>query len=704
MAWLHLQPNGQGEGPTAASPPRSCHICDLTLPQRVFSTISKWICLSILLAVHEFTHHRRSEGIGSDHTRQMKQGWLDRREAVCLLGIGLSSFAMEWPLVGCGPVGTPRIAPVGTGSPQLQPLLDRIDAIPGEPLVFPVNIVGPMPTEHQLAITLADKRTIDSSLIWIGIRTELIASAEASTPSWLPQLGQWVVSPASAGAIPASVGAWYVRCHMPVDARGREIQLGRNRIAINWLNPPAALVPRTLNPNDIWEPWSKPRQVASPDVTLLEPEWKNPLRLWRARLCTVGLATPDPSHNNLVPGTARGLWEVQGDRQILDDMAAMVEARWRVGLARHWFASKEQSQALRTLLLATAKLGNHTIAPIWPIKQDDLDSLLDILLSPELTDNAMIEQVALWMDSQHRLFIWVEDDASDASSLSLPAKRTTVDAASHTPFSATIAAALRSDRPELLWIADSAGRRVGDPHTIEPGDAVRLRVDQSVGHTEIQGSRLTLFHGGRKQHVLVRPMMRVKPPGAQLGPLRADATLASWATHEEDASNPSPSSFEARFACVGLLLADDSGHSPSGWSLYLECAFPKDAKLLPEDDQVQLFFGSATTKPASESLLRTSQVLVRVDATGRMVVVDQHDEHDSPQTQTLQLPVARSNDRWSVTIPIPALAIESELWLRLGIVRRVAGFGRFAWPEPMLPWQQSPARAAFRLDSWHGPG
>ncbi len=650
------------------------------------------------------THHHRSEGIGSDPTHQIMQGWLGRRQAACLLGMGLWSFGMGWPLAGCGPIGAPRIAPVGKGSPQLQPLLDRIDAIPGEPLVFPVNIVGPMPAGEQLTITLADKRTIESSLLWIGIRSDRTVSTTASGPGWLPRLGQWVVSPVSAGAIPASVGAWYVRCHMPPDARGREILLGRNRIAVNWLNPPAALVPRSLKRGDIWEPWSRPSQVASPDAMLLEPEWKNPLRLWRARLCTVGLATPDPSQGNLVPGTTRGLWEVQGDRQVLDDMAAMVEARWRVGLARHWFASNEQSHALRTMLLATATLGDHTIAPIWPVKQDDLDSLLDILLSPELTDNAMIEQVALWMDRQRRLFVWVEDDASDSDAFlqPTPTERSPYEAASQTPFSVTLAAVLRSDRPELLWIADNSGRRVGDPQTIEPGKAVRLRVDPSAGQPEFQGSLMTLYHGRKEEHVSVRSIMDVKPPGAQIGPLRADESLANWAMRAEESSNATPS-VDARFACVGLLMADDSGHSPSGWSLYLECAFPDDAKLSPIDDQVQLFFGSATIAPVSESPLRAAQVLVRVDATGRMVVIDQHDMSTVPKTQTWQLPVARSNDRWSATIPIPASAIESERWLRLGIVRSVARAGRFAWPEPMLPWQQSPARAAFRLDSWHRP-
>ncbi len=573
-------------------------------------------------------------------------------------------------LTACGPIRPPRVKPGRKGAARLGITSPRIDAVPGRLLVIPVQVAGTVPDSTIPRLTLAGGREIEASLVWIGIETDA-----AAWSGWLPQVTQWVVTPVSDGAIPASVGAWHVVAHPPADAAGQSLRLGEQTVPVNWLAAPEDLRPGTVSEEQTWAPWRTPEDAVEPDASLLAPEWRNPMLQWRARLVTgsLGLSRWSGSPNR-VP---RSVWQVKGDPAVLDGLAELIESRWRVGLARLWYADPDACDRLLARLARTVecapgpgtKFSQPINAPAWPTSQPVLDSLLTDLLDPVFTGDSLAARSNAWLDALPQAAAWVADDAAGLlGTNSEPAVQ--------------LRAACLDDKPILLWVSGRDGLRVGEPQTLEPGHISEVSAPVGQGSPMTGARGFIVRCGNHKVTLAAREVRAVRPPGASCGPLLHDWTLESWAASQPRAG----ATPDAEWAAGVLVYRDDSGASTSGWSAFVECASPEhDKQTEPRLDEVGVWFGQRGTPAAVLHISR--------DGTLR---------NERKPKDTTPLEVADQGSRWSVSVPIPREALEPGGILRLGLTRRDPRGVRTAWPRRLMPWDNEPARAAINLKTWSG--
>ncbi|MFG0258978.1 MAG: hypothetical protein ACF8LK_01390 [Phycisphaerales bacterium JB041] len=606
---------------------------------------------------------------------------LSRREASALLLLlgagGLSG------LTSCGPVKAPRVSLGGSTQPRLVPTSARIDAVPGRTLITPVRVEGPISGAARPRLRLADGREFDGALVWIGVEPDA-----RSWSSWLPAFERWVVAPASDGAIPASLGAWHLVAALSADAGTQPFELNGRTIAVNWLADPDTLRP-TDAPGD-WEPWRLDRDSPQPDAQLLAPEWRSPLRLWHARLVTTSLGRPTATP---------GLWQVRGDPGVLDRLAELIEARWRVGLARLWYADETVCRRLLATLGRTVEITPGTHAPAWPTDSGAIESLLIDLLDPRLKGAALAVRAAAWIEAMPQTAVWVEDDAAELlGDTSEPLVR--------------VRAAGLGESPELVWVSGEGDYRVGEPRALEPGGVVEVAVPAAAGRMIAGGRGFTVRSGADAKSVAARELFAIRPPGMRCGPLYLDWTLGAWA-----ASQPGTGDLTGPEHSAVVLLYKDA----SGWAAFIECASPAPPAPNPPvaDTKSDSTEDAAGGEPAPAAragepeVVRTradvapdeltlwfgqrgrSAAVLRVSRTG---VVREDGDEGSEATYA----VADEGDRWSVSVPVPAAAIEPGQIVRLGLSRTDPRGVRTAWPRRLMPWDTEPARAAIDLKTWSG--
>lgn len=612
-----------------------------------------------------------------------------------LLLLGAGSLGA---LTSCGPVKAPRVSLGGSAQPRLVPTASRVDVVPGRTLVTPVRVDGPISGAAKPQLSLADGRDVDASLVWIGVEPDV-----RSWSSWLPAFERWVVSPASDGAIPTSLGAWHLVAALPADAGTQPLDLNGRSIAVNWLADPDTL--RPTNAPGAWEPWRLRADSPQPDAQLLAPEWRSPLRLWHARLVTTSLGRPTATP---------GIWQVRGDSGVLDRLAELIEARWRVGLARLWYADEAVCRRLLATLGRTVEITSGTHAPAWPTDPTALDSLLIDLLDPRLKGRALAVRASAWVEAMPQTAVWVEDDAAELlGDASEPLVR--------------IRAAGLGESPELVWVSGAGDYRVGEPRALEPGGVVEVAVPAAAGRSVTGGRGFMVRCGVQAKSVAARELYAIRPPGLRCGPLYLDWTLAAWAASQPGAGDLTGSEYSA----VVLLYKDTSGAGTSGWAAFIECAAPapapSPAPAAPStgdggvgaddggtDDGADATGAEAATVLAGElEVVRTrvdaapdeltlwfgqrgrSAAVMRVSRSG---VVREEGVDAAESTYA----VADEGDRWSLSVPVPAAAIEPGQIVRLGLTRVDPRGVRTAWPRRLMPWDTEPARAAIDLKAWSG--
>jgi hypothetical protein len=525
-----------------------------------------------------------------------------------------------------------------------------VDLIPGAPLLIPVRVEGALPGSFEPTIVLSDGRELGASLVWIGVQID-----PASSGGWVPSVDRWVVAHASEGAIPASAGSWHVLGRVPADAAGQAVRLGERSLRASWLVSPEALRPGGVPGGEVWEPWRRPAGSAMPSSDLLAPEWRSPLRRWRARLVTTGLDAPAP---------IEGIWPVLGPRAPLDAMADLIEARWRVGLARLWYADGSGCARLLARLSRTVALAPGIDAPAWPAEQASLDLLLADLLDPGLSGAPLVARSDAWMRSLPEAAAWIDDDAAS------------IHGETGSPIASIRTAAL-GPSPSMLWIEGQRGLRVGDPQPLEPGAVVDVRTEVRRGSPHAGDRAFQVHAGDEVVEVVARDAEEIRPPGARCGPLLHDWTLAAWTASEPGRGGAAAQAWGA----AAMLYRDDSGASDSGWSIYIECAREIDEG----SDTVRIWFGprgaaTATLRAASDGTVRDER------AGGEEIL----------------LGVSQARGKWSMSVPVPRAALEPGGVVRLGLTREDARGVRTAWPRRLMPWEDEPSRAAIDVRAWSG--
>lgn len=582
------------------------------------------------------------------------------------IGLGLASGS------GCAGGGTPDSGP--PESRGLRPAESRIDAAPGRTLVIPLAEAEALSPADEIPARFGDDRNVSARLISVVMEHE-----EEAAKRWLPQPGRWRLAPAapngrSSAPGPNSSERRFLALVLtpPAEPQGRSLHLGARLVEVNWIDPPSQ--------GDPDEAEASPTG-GSPDRWLtrtLLRESRNPLRRWRVRLVADRLARTGEAN------LAAQLRAARFDEPALEALARQKEDRWRAALDRLGQADATLAKRLRRALTALANFGDRRV-PVWPLDASAMRTLRDDLLDPDLNDAERRSRARAWLKTLPRATAWVIDDAGRRAGPS-------------GAFMPTVGVAERAGRAARVWL-DQGGARVGPRRWLPPYTVVWL-----VGVADTQHPQPMRVRIGQRQ-APIEPAPRAapaRPPGASLGPLFADWTLASWTNHR-------PRRPDAEHTTAALLQPTPDG---SSWRLYLECRTPNADPQATRTDQppapdefVRIFLGP-TDNP--HALLRIDPEGFIVDQTQSRASTSESDDQTDEQNNDEQsddaeprsLTIKRRSDRWSCVVPIPVDAIDPDGALRIAIQRVDERGVRTTWPRPMLPWRDEPGRAAIDLTAW----
>lgn len=571
-------------------------------------------------------------------------------------GCATDDHATDEPVAADAPApSVPR--PETTGGERLT-TLDRLDVFAGQTLVLPLDAVPP----RSVRVALDDGRELACEAHQVRVNVPADPALAGGDP-WLPAPGVW-----SSDGPGAATDPWLLEVALPPDAAGHDVVIEGDRIRTNWLPAPEMLPKAGAQAADPWRPSRPPKAPAdlarSPRVF---PESQSPITRWRWRLVADGL-DPDASVEPFAD-------------PMIENLARQNERRWQVALSWLWAANTDVASRLRHRLAAVIDFGDGVYAPAWPTDHQRIDQLLAGLLDPRISPGRRAAIAEQWLREQPGAVAWIIDDGG-----TLDQQRTIV--------LPTLGAANLQDRAALAWSALGTAGATSQPgpdalHPIgalsqvaslvapaTPEDIASLqRVGEVAANVGSWSARLP---------VNCRPQP-ISPPGLVVGPLLGDLTMREWL-----AGRVSPS--RGGVATAALLqrspsrLGPDGRESPQTWELVIECRVAPGAGAGEGDsrDEVRVYFGA----------FGQASAVVRVTSSGQAEVLR---GGGSPETHW-----SREGDTWRVRLALPAGAVEADGLVRLGVVRTDRFGRRSAWPRPMLPWQNEPARAAIDTRGWRG--
>jgi len=553
---------------------------------------------------------------------------------------------------------------VRADEPLLRPIPSRIDVAVGTPAVIPVEVVGrPTPT-----LRMEDGRHVESGVFWITRSPGAVG--EAAT--WLSPAGVWTA--ARADQIkdePTGDGFWVLVAQLPPDAIGQGVWINGTHTRLRWLPDPALLLREVVEKSASAEqPWSLPidgsRLESASLLQLSEPARRDPFGRWRYRLMSTGL---EPDAEPYLPGL-EGLVEPEGsfDDPVIEALARQTEAWWRVGLAWLWGEDPALAERLKRRLVRTVDLGDGMIVPAWPTDKLQIDRLLEDLLDPDLPEDRRRLRVENFLVVQPRATAWIDDD------------RGRTDTVSDAPLS-TLGVANLSEIAALCWATADGSAQSPELSPLQPGTAQTLMVRAPRAVSSLP--RSVSVHAG--DWFLLLPVhsspLGVGPPGMPIGPLLHDWVIDAWTSgNERRRSRPDPV-----WSTAALLQRepDPEDRTRQRWVIVLECRRPIEAA--PTTTEIVRIWLGPYGHP---------RAVLRVTSDGRIA------DELLGQTLGAQAGVIASGDRWVVSIPVPARAIDDTGELLIGITR-TDGFGRrTAWPRRMFPWQTEPGRVGVDLSTW----
>jgi hypothetical protein len=551
----------------------------------------------------------------------------------------------------------------GPATPSISPAVPTIYAVRGGLTVIPVEVRGARRPLGSIDCSLDDGRALDCSLHWIGVS----ATDSLVNYHWLPDPLDWQVWPADADAAPTPAGVWVAAIDLPGDAVGQGLWIDDRRFDIIWVPDPSVATIDGMPM--VWESPVPPAALESPYLgRLVDPVRHNPLTRWRYRLILEGLV-PRPPDSHIASDVGAF------DDPVLEAFGAGIEDLWRAAIARLRQDDAEVAHDFVRRLVDVVDFGDAVYAPAWPTDQLVLETLRDAVLSPRSTRDSRIQAVRQWLEEQPRAVAWVIDDAGQ------------VDAATGNAL-ATIGVANLGRALKLGAVVDPRRPTERDVVAIRAGAAARLSIPVDEPGEGRTTSRVEIELGPwRTARAIAAEPIPARPPGVALGPLFGDWTMAGWfagGVMEHRRADGRP-------AMGARLQRIDQGPGESRWWVYAECLRPLDdryAEPLAGADWLRLWIGPYENPSAVYRIWRDGRV---------------HEESVAREGGPVQVEGAKvvdEGDRWTCLVPIDDSLIEPGGTLRIGLERMDSRGRRWAWPEPMLPWQIEPARIGIDVTAW----
>ncbi len=619
---------------------------------------------------------------------------------MCRAGLVLAAGVACALAPGCGMFGDSgegrgRIS--GRPGP-VEPVESRIDAVTGMTLIVPVRVTGtlsgpgsgpgggppvspagPNMDLSGLKVTLDDGTPLATTMRWITVGKEDPGALGETGPRWLPPAGKWRTfdTPPPEGSLALAVMA----VDLPENAAGRDLLIGSRRVALHWLPSPASLAAE--QGTRIESPIPATLREAPSLMELTRPERLSPVRRWRYRLLMTGL---NPA---LLPPAVPGEPMRFAD-PVLEAVAAQNEARWAVALGELSRTDRELGAELAGRLCAVVRFNSHTVAPVWPVDQGDLDSLLSDLLSPEAGPLGRAETARQWLKAHPAATSWIIDAAAEE------------DGATGQPV-VWIGTTNLLPRPVVAWSVwlDGAERELGphpemapvpgmsagsSPSSVPAEAVVRTRTTEG---SEVKSATLAVHVGALESRLNVDLMkILARPPSVVIGPLAPDLTLDGFL------SGTGLTAADSAWSTSAVMYRGRPEEAASGapgrvpaWVLYVECGRPEspDGESAAQDT-VRIWAGPRS-KPRMILRIEESGASEREDDLGRA-------------GQGAAVRVMREKSRWIAVVTLPGDCIEAGGVMRLGIERTDSRGVHSAWPRATLPWQETPGRAVFDLAAW----
>ncbi len=337
------------------------------------------------------------------------------------------------------------------------------------------------------------------------------------------------------------------------------------------------------------------------------------------------------------------------DRHPAERSAALaLAAQWRLALTRLERADRWLAGRVMTALTRTSE-ASGVRAPAWVENTTADERLRRELLDSALSEAAISARARAWLDAQPALAARVRDPASAGA---LAVQMTDL-----------------SGRTTEASVSD--GRREGAELLLRAGRSALLPAPAQHESAD----PLLIASAGLRSIRLPRPTesLTAEPPGARLGPLLPDLSMAQWLSGHVGAVEP---------GAAAAALLQRRAHA-NEWELYVECKTARGE----ERDAVRVWLGPRDA-PA-EALTITRAGGFESDRAGSSAALVSHGVRD---------------DRWSASVAIPASAIEPDGTLLIGLTRE-RGVGetrrRWAWPVALLPWEDAPGRVSITLTDWY---
>lgn len=582
----------------------------------------------------------------------------------------------------------------GMAPPAIEPLSERMDAVFGRAVVFPIRpLRGKPPSEFE--VRLDDGRTIAGTVQWI--RALPAEPGVCGRPTWLAAPPTLMAVEASAPEAGEGVGSWFARLDFPLSGAGQGFWIGPTRYEPNWLPDPRRLASKA---GGLGRAWNSPlREEQRGDEllrSLVAPFENHPLMGWRYALCVEGIVPGEEFDPPEPPGPVTDLSALRAEvnaqgafEPLTEELGSFERARWQVALARLWQIDPSLSFPVREALVGAVDTPDGVL-PCWRANQRQLDDLLEVLLRPRMSDEQRIAHVRSWLQSFSSAIGWIIDDAGLFDALTGELRP-------------TIGAVNLDVVPVLAWARPGDVGGPSDLGPLVPRQVRTLRGEIVPGHVaggtqagpgvEVQIGRW----GGYLSSIGV--VIPVAPPGFALGPLRAEWTLNAWESMDETSDATvwrdgatAAMLFRGRSTDLGRrdarTVGPMVGDERERWMIYAEARTPAGGWPAGRgSDRIDVWFGPFGSPTRA----------VGIFSDGRIVNLQ-----TGQSAPGFDAEVIRLSDRWVARMPVPEDVIEPDGLLRIGITRTDPCGFRSSWPRRLLPGQREPGRVAVQTNAWDG--